>query len=57
MLANKGSESPVKVKLLTDMVVDGDACEKGDVVEMSARDARYLIHHGKVEAAAPAKAK
>lgn len=55
MLTTKmGSSSPVRAKLLVDMIVDGDAREKNEIVELSARDFKYLEQCGKVELA-PAK--
>lgn len=44
---NKGNKT-VKAVLRVDMVVDGERMEKGEVVEMSGHNFKYLIQHDRV---------
>lgn len=44
---NKGSKI-VKAVLRVDMVVDGEFATKGDVVEMSSSNFKYLSQHDRV---------
>jgi ribosomal protein L9 len=47
LTANKGNKS-VNVVLRVDMVVDGERMEKGDVVEISGHNFKYLVQHDRV---------
>jgi hypothetical protein len=47
LAANKQSRT-VRAVLKIDMVLDGERAQKGDVVDMSAREFRYLAHHDRV---------
>jgi hypothetical protein len=52
LAANKQSKT-VRTVLKIDMVFDGERAQKGDVVDMSAREFRYLAHHDRVAEATP----
>jgi hypothetical protein len=47
LTANKGNKT-VKAVLRVDMVVDGERMEKGEVVEMSGHNFKYLLQHDRV---------
>jgi hypothetical protein len=47
LTANKGNKK-VNVVLRVDMVVDGERMEKGEVVEMSGHNFKYLLQHDRV---------
>jgi hypothetical protein len=48
MLTTNKASKTVNVVLRVDMVVDGERMEKGDVVEMSGHNFKYLIQHDRV---------
>lgn len=56
LITQKGQKPPVRAKLLRGRLLDGEEYAAGDIVEMSARDFKYLEQFGFVEAA-PVKAK
>jgi hypothetical protein len=47
LTTNKGNKK-VNVVLRVDMVVDGERMEKGEVVEMSGHNFKYLVQHDRV---------
>ncbi len=48
MLTTKKSTGPVEAVLRVDMLIEGEECEAGEVVELTARDFKYLSHHNRV---------
>jgi hypothetical protein len=52
LTTNKGNKK-VNVVLRVDMVVDGERMEKGDLVEMSGHNFKYLVQHDRVAEATP----
>ena len=56
LISKRNANEPVKARLLVEMVVDGEDRAKGEIVDLPARDFRYLEQHGRVELA-PAKVK
>lgn len=48
MLQSNQAKKPVKAVLRVSMIVDGEACEKGDVVELAHREFVYLANHDRV---------
>lgn len=48
MLTTNKVNKTVNVVLRVDMVVDGERMEKGDVVEMSSHNFKYLVQHDRV---------
>jgi hypothetical protein len=47
-ITQKVSNQPVNAVLLIAMVVEGESAEAGDVVELSARDFKYLHTYNRV---------
>lgn len=48
MLTTNKANKTVRAVLRVDMVVDGERMEKGDVVEMSGHNFKYLVQHDRV---------
>ncbi len=48
MLSTNKGNLTVKAVLRVDMVMDGKRMEKGDVVEMSGHNFKYLVQHDRV---------
>ncbi len=48
MLTTSKSNKKMNVVLRVDMVVDGERMSKGDVVEMSSQNYKYLVQHDRV---------
>jgi hypothetical protein len=57
MIRSQQPAAPVKARLLVDTIVDQVSRAKGEVVELSARDFKYLCNLNRVEAAPAPKAK
>jgi hypothetical protein len=57
MIRPSVAPAPVKARLLVDTVVDKISRAKGDIVELSACDFKYLFNLNRVEAAPAVKAK
>jgi hypothetical protein len=53
MLTTNKVNKKIDVVLRVDMVVDGERLEKGDVVEMSVHNYKYLVQHDRVAEATP----
>lgn len=53
MLTTTKGNKTVQAVLRVAMVVDGERMEKGDVVEMSSHNFKYLIQHDRVAEATP----
>lgn len=48
MLKLNQSNKPMEAVLRVDMLIAGEECEAGEVVELSAREYRYLYAHDRV---------
>lgn len=48
MLKVNQANKPVEAVLRVDMLIQGEECEAGEVVELSARDFKYLHAHERV---------
>jgi hypothetical protein len=57
MIRNTPAPAPIKARLLVDTVVDKLSRAKGEIVELSVRDFKYLSNLNRVEAAPAQKAK